>query len=165
MMVRQTSKAAYNAIRTNGLLSKRRWQVYDFVYHHGPCTAKEVTSALRKGDEDSGGYNTRLSELRDAGVVVEVGTRKCASSGHTVILWDVTDSLPVKVKRPKTRLQATREELKEVKALLKESYGLLNDGCHDDFLDRAAKALGIKRKRKILALVRERGIIKGLSAT
>lgn len=97
MSVRQTSIDAFNAIKDSGLLSTRRWQVYEYLFKNGPCTAKQVTGNLRSGLQDSGGYNTRLSELRRMGVVQEVGKVECPESGHNVILWDVTDKMPKKL--------------------------------------------------------------------
>lgn len=96
-MARDTSIEAFNKIRDNGLLSKRRMQVYEYLFEHGPCTAKQVTGNLRQGLQDSGGYNTRLSELRRMGVVKEVDKIVCPESGQKVILWDVTSNMPTEI--------------------------------------------------------------------
>lgn len=97
MSSRDTSVEAFKIIRENGLLSKRRMEVYKYLYENGPCTAKQVTGNLRQGLQDSGGYNTRLSELRRMGVVKEVDKVKCDESGQMVILWDVTSEIPKKL--------------------------------------------------------------------
>ncbi len=99
-MVRETSIAAFNAIKENGLLSKRRFQVYDFVFHNGPVTARQVTKALLRQGENSGNFATRLSELRTAGVVREVGKVLDPETGMSVLSWDVTAKLPVKFDKP-----------------------------------------------------------------
>lgn len=98
-MTRQTSIDAYRTIESQGLLSALRFRVYEHLFHNGPCTAKEVDIALRDPTQASGVYQTRLSELRDLGVVREIGKKTCQYSGHSVILWDVTKSLPKAKKR------------------------------------------------------------------
>ena len=86
-MVRETSAAAYHEIVESGLLSKRRLQVYEYLYRNGPCTARQVSEGV------PGGWK-RLGELRDLGVVAEIGQTVCGVTAKTVILWDVTSDLP-----------------------------------------------------------------------
>ncbi len=97
-MIRETSIISYNTIRDSGLLSKRRWEVYDVLYHHGPATGAELAMFYRKKYGASSPSNpntlTRLGELRDMGVVTELGSRICSVTGQTVINWDVTSKLP-----------------------------------------------------------------------
>lgn len=92
--VRETSLKAYRAILNSGLLSKMRMVVYKWLYHHGPATAGVVESEM--GSKDA---HKRLSELRDRGVVKELGATNCPISGKEVILWDVTSKLPRKLKK------------------------------------------------------------------
>lgn len=96
MTVRQTSAEAYHTIQANGLLSKRRWEIYDALYRHGPKTGSELFKCLTLYGENPTHSNivTRLGELRDLGVAAEVGKKECEVSGMRVILWDVTDNLP-----------------------------------------------------------------------
>jgi hypothetical protein len=98
-VVRETSLEAFEYIRENGLLSKRRWQVYEYVFRHGPCTAAQVVFGLRQPQEQSGTYNTRLSELERMGLIKELGETVCQFTNRTVILWDVTKELPKKLCR------------------------------------------------------------------
>jgi len=102
-MTRQTSINCYNEIRDNGLLSKRRLEVYDILYHNGPITAGELFQlGLRGGvwnNAVKGGICARLTELRDAKVAAEVGLKVCSSSNKEVILWDVTSNLPTTPKK------------------------------------------------------------------
>lgn len=104
-MTRQTSIEAYNVIKENGLLSKRRWEVYDVLFHNGPLTAGEIgkhmsgyRSAVSTADRN---IHARLSELKKFGVVFEVRERICSITGMTVIECDVTDRLPIKLEKPK----------------------------------------------------------------
>lgn len=109
-MTRQTSAVAYHEIQANGLLSKRRWEVYDILYRHGPLSCAQIIKIHRKENGNilstTGSLSTRLSELRDSEVVQEVSENfVCPITNHTVILWDVTKSLPKKLekKRPKQK--------------------------------------------------------------
>lgn len=104
-MVRQTSIEAYNKIKENGLLAKRTWEVYDTLFNFGPLTGREVFDRLGKK-----GFTThtasRLSELRDRCAITEVGKKVCSVTGMKVILWDVTDRVPVKLDKHKTKCKA-----------------------------------------------------------
>lgn len=100
--MRQTSVDAYNQIKSEGLLSVRRWETYDPLYHHGPMTAGQVGLLLPgKGRAASGNVHARLGELRERGVVMELGTVICPVTQQRVILWDVTANIPLKLEKPK----------------------------------------------------------------
>jgi len=104
-MTRDTSLEAYKKIKENGMLGKRKMEIYDVVFRHGPLTANEAFNILklekyRNLNFDSN-TNSRFTELRDCGCLQEVGKKKCKITGNTVILWDVTKSLPVKMEKPK----------------------------------------------------------------
>lgn len=101
-MTRKTSIEAYNTIKQNGLLSQRRFEVYDFVFHNGPVTAKQVWKTINP-NVATGGITTRLSELRDLGLIDEVGLRIDETTGMNVTLWDVTGKLPIKPEKKKKK--------------------------------------------------------------
>ncbi|NJL25037.1 MAG: hypothetical protein HC902_07595 [Calothrix sp. SM1_5_4] len=99
MTTRQTSINAFRQIEADGLLSRRRFEVYEMLYQYGPMTLSQLTNAAYKklGHAfNSGNFGTRLSELRSVGVAQELGTTKCPITGREVILWDVTDALPAR---------------------------------------------------------------------
>jgi len=98
MKTRQTSIDCYNEIRANGLLSKRRFEVYEALLSSAPCTSSE---AIRNAKTTFGvfGVSSRFTELRDLGVIYEVRTRECTVTGRNVIEWDLTDRLPIKIKK------------------------------------------------------------------
>lgn len=102
-MVRETSYAAYCEIRDKGLLSERRFQVYEQLYLHGPCTTNELfhRSTLKLPSNSNVNISARLGELRDMGVVTEIRQRPCSITGMLVIEWGVTDKLPQKFKPTK----------------------------------------------------------------
>ena len=116
MNIRQTSIDCYNKIKQEGLLSKRRLQVYESIYNSAPCTASEVFKEKNLKTNQSG----RFTELRDLGVIYEKGERTCSITGKNVIEWDLTDRLPVNIKNPnKTKKQRLDAALNSLRVLYK----------------------------------------------
>ena len=114
--MRQTSIDCFNQIKQEGLLSKRRLQVYESIYNSAPCTASEVFKEKNLKTNQSG----RFTELRDLGVIYEKGERVCSITGRNVIEWDLTDRLPITVKNPnKTKKQKIDAALKSLRELYK----------------------------------------------
>jgi hypothetical protein len=114
MDTRQTSIDCYNNIKANGLLSKRRFEVYEALIKISPCTATELQNSM---DFNNGGRDCmkRISELRDLGVIYERRERNCSITGKMVIEWDLTDKLPSKEKAPVvTKKQKIEEILNEI---------------------------------------------------
>lgn len=94
--MRETSLDAYRTIEANGMLSRRRWEVYSYTFHNGPTTAKRAWRALAP-QSNSGVITTRFSELQERGVLKDVGQEVDEDSGMMATLWDVTADLPRKV--------------------------------------------------------------------
>lgn len=97
--MRTTSVAVYKEINESGLLSKRRLEVYNILATFGEMTSGEVFSKIMK-ERDMNGISqsrARFTELRQMGVIEEVGTKKCRVTGHNVILWGITNQLPKKL--------------------------------------------------------------------
>ena len=114
MSIRQTSIDCYNNIKANGLLSKRRFEVYEALIKISPCTATELQNSM---DFNNGGRDCmkRISELRDLGVIYERRERNCSITGKMVIEWDLTDKLPSKEKAPVvTKKQKIEEILNDI---------------------------------------------------
>lgn len=99
MGTRQTSINCYNQIKAEGLLSKRRFEVYEAIYNSAPCTTNEALKNIQSG---SHGVGSRTTELRELGVIYEKGVRECRVTGRKVIEWDLTNKLPGKRKTPKS---------------------------------------------------------------
>ncbi|MEJ7644312.1 MAG: hypothetical protein WKF87_06935 [Chryseolinea sp.] len=99
--MRQTSLATYHEIVASGLLSKRRLEVYDVLFHHGPMSANDLIRRIIRDHPyaNQTGWNARFSELQRMGAIKEVGTKKDEVSGHECIVWDVTHTLPVKIEK------------------------------------------------------------------
>ena len=111
--VRQTSVWAYMAIRSNGLLSRKRWQVYSYIFYHGPTHGPEI------GEHVTGGWK-RVSELIDLGVVEEVGLTTNKKTNMTVYEVDVTKSLPFgKIRTRSSSKKGEKALLKDINLLLK----------------------------------------------
>jgi len=118
--IRQTSIDCYRQIEAEGLLSKRRWEIYNILYHHGPMSSNETFdySKLKGVDGYRHNANARMTELRDLGVVMEIGTKVCSKTGRTVIEWDVTDLLPKKLIKP-TKKERVEKALNMLRFLYK----------------------------------------------
>lgn len=96
MKARQTSIDCYNQIREEGLLSNMRFRVYSALLAMGkPSTTREVYATMNVIKQEA----TRFTELRKLGVIYEVQNRKCNITGRTSIEWDLTDRLPIKIKK------------------------------------------------------------------
>lgn len=98
--MRQTSIDVYHQIRDEGLLSKRRLQVYETIYLHGPITQMETAKIADILDHS---VTPRFAELEKMGVIATVGERDCTRTGRKVLMWDVTGRLPTKFEKPHTR--------------------------------------------------------------
>ncbi len=104
MSARETSILAYNQMKESGVLGKRRWEVYDWLYDHGPATTRRVTDALTFGTtSDSDCYRPRLAELDQMGVIRCVGETVCELTKMTVKVWDVTSKVATEKPAPKAK--------------------------------------------------------------
>lgn len=127
MKTRQTSIDCYNKIKQEGLLSKRRLEVYEAILSTAPCTSSE---AIRNAKTTFGvfGVSSRFTELRDLGVIYEKGEKKCSITGRNVIEWDLTDRLPVNVKKTiKTKKQKINDALNLLRVLYKNKDTSTNE--------------------------------------
>jgi hypothetical protein len=115
MNTRQTSIDCYNQIKSEGLLTKRRFEVYEAIYNSAPCTASEVFKAKHLKTNQSG----RFTELRELGVIYEKGERKCSITGRNVIEWDLTNRLPIKVE---SRTNTKKDRVNNALNALRELY-------------------------------------------
>jgi uncharacterized protein YwgA len=118
-----TSAIAYRTIKDSGLLSEMRWRVYDILYHHGPLLGSQV-SALYKRDHLTTSYSetvrNRITELRDLGVVIEVGHAIDPITKMSAILWDVTDQLPQKKLEKK---ESSKQKIKRLEQRITQLEG------------------------------------------
>jgi len=129
MNTRQTSIDCYNKIKSNGLLSKRRFEVYEKLLTIAPCTASELQKSM---DFNNGGRDCmkRVSELRDLGTIYEKRERKCNVTGKIVIEWDLTDRLPVKTK---VTTETKKERINNALNALRKLYKTKNTSSDLDW--------------------------------
>lgn len=132
-MVRETSLEAYNYIKESGILSKRRMEVYEYLFHNGPATAQQVYRALSNMANPSS-YLGRLCELRRMGAVQELDKVICKYTGRNVILWDVTKDKPVVPPKEKS-LKKRYQELLQYCQRLEEENSILRKELHKDQLE------------------------------
>lgn len=116
-MARKTSIDAYNKIKANGLLKGLQWKVYDFATLHGPISERKAWLGISP-NSNSGTITARFAELKNKGVLEEVGRWACQDTGNVVLHWDVTADLPRKIN--KKEKPPTREELITALALQAE---------------------------------------------
>jgi hypothetical protein len=102
--IRQTSIEVFHQMEEK--LSERRWEAYKILFEYGPMTSNEIFEHARLHGNPNYRHNTnaRMTELRDLGVVKEVGKRPCGVTGHVVIEWDVTGELPKQEEKKVSKL-------------------------------------------------------------
>jgi len=108
-MTRRTSVSAYREIEANGLLSKRRLEVYECLFKDGPLTGAQVAVKIRRPNQVSETVRNRITELVKLGVAYEVKEVDCPVTHRQVILFDVTERLPKDYEKPKTKAQIIKE--------------------------------------------------------
>ena len=131
--MRQTSLSTYHQIKDEGLLSKLRMQVYSYVFHHGPCTAKQVAMGIMGEYKMGGTVSSRFSELERLGVIASAGTVVCPETNRMVTLWDVTKNLPEEPKKKLTNVDKIKR--------LKKAYMLLLPFAPDEAKLKAREIL------------------------
>lgn len=126
--VRQTSIDCYNQIKAEGLLSKRRLQVYEILLENGALTGTEVSILFKKkfnASSHSEGIRNRLTELLDRGVIYEKGIVTCKTTNRKVSLWDLTDNLPKDITdKPSRKQLRTNQALEALRELYKNRESL-----------------------------------------
>ena len=120
MKTRQTSIDCYNKIKSEGLLSNMRFKVYEAILRKAPCTSGEAFATMTTKENQISQSRARFTELRELGVIYEVQNRKCKITGMNVIEWDLTDRLPVNVKKSnKTKKNKIDDALNSLRELYK----------------------------------------------
>ncbi len=118
MSIRQTSIDCYNQIKAEGLLTKRRLEVYEAILKNAPCTSSEAMLNRLNSSNVLSQSRARFTELRELGVIYERGIKKCSVTGKNVIEWDLTDNLPINSKiihnTKKDRINNTLNALREL---------------------------------------------------
>ena len=125
MKTRETSIDCYNQIKRDGSLSKMRFEVYSALLSMGkPSTTREVYETMNVIKQEA----TRFTELRKLGVIYEVQNRKCTITGRTSIEWDLTDRLPINIKKTnKTKRHRINDAINSFRELYKNKDSSTNE--------------------------------------
>ena len=118
MTSRQTSIDAYNEIKNGNLLKTVRLEVYECLYAHGPMTQMELCRKINNPKRQDRSYMPRFAELKDMGVIQEIGQKVCSVTGRGVICWDVTDQLPRKLDSKIT--ESKNEKIKRLEEMVSD---------------------------------------------
>lgn len=88
----------YHQIKSEGLLPRRRFEVYEALYRYRPATGAEFVrkAGLTSSPND---VRSRLSELERQGVVHSTRNKVCDVTGKHTCLWEVAARLPVPLER------------------------------------------------------------------
>lgn len=122
-MVRRTSLDAYNEIKRNGLLSKRRLEVYEIIFENQPITGSQVSTIFKRQsglNTNSENVRNRITELKEAGVVEECGYTVDPVTNMTVLNFKTTNELPKKLVRKATKREKKDVVLEELRKLYKK---------------------------------------------
>jgi len=84
--IHDNSRDAYHAEAER--IGKRAQMVRDWFKANGPGTDRDVMRGL--GFSEPNAVRPRCTELVDAGVLVEVGSRRCPVTGKTVRVLDLS---------------------------------------------------------------------------
>ena len=114
MGINQNSLDAFNHIKKNGLLSDKRLKVYQiFVHNPQGLTGSEVSDIYKKNyptSQHSETIRNRITELRDMGVLDEVGNVVCSFTKRNVMKYKSNEKMPIKL-QPKKSLNTSIDEI------------------------------------------------------
>jgi len=130
MNVRQTSIDCYYEIKSEGLLTKRRLEVYEAIFKNAPCTSSEAMLNNLNSSNVLSQSRARFTELRELGVIYEKGIKKCSVTGRNVIEWDLTDRLPIEIK---TSGNSKKDRIKKAINALRELYKNKSIASNEDW--------------------------------
>lgn len=131
-MARITSIETYRKIRDQGLLSKKRLNVYEILVENGSLTGGELASLYKHVFNDAARHSesirNRLTELRDLGVIEEQGVRPCSISGRKSIVWAYNGKFPRRIsekQRLKKQITAAKKRLAKLERKFQIKFGEL----------------------------------------
>ena len=120
-MTQRTSIETYTEIKNSGLLSEKRWKVYDIFYQlNRPLTGAEVSQIYKANypsSQHSETIRNRITELKDMGLLAEFEIVDCAFTGRKVCTFITTNNLPEKLEKKETLNQKLDKILEEIKLL------------------------------------------------
>jgi len=131
---RLTTLQAYHKLRDFGGLAAGRWHVFDLVWHRGPGTSAEILEEdIRTHPQRALTQSrARFTELRDMGLIAELGIVTCRVTGNRAILYDVTGRAePLPLPRKRKRDSTKRQLLEEAHRIATEALLVLGKASAD----------------------------------
>ena len=120
-MTQRTSIETYTEIKISGLLSEKRWRVYDIFYQlNRPLTGAEVSQIYKSNypsSQHSETIRNRITELKEMGLLAEFEVVDCTFTGRKVISFITTNNLPEKLEKKETLNQKLNRILKQIESL------------------------------------------------
>jgi DNA-binding transcriptional regulator YhcF (GntR family) len=120
-MTQRTSIETYYEIKNSGLLSEKRWKVYDIFYQmNRPLTGAEVSQIYKANypsSQHSETIRNRITELKEMGLLAEFEMVDCTFTGRKVYTFVTTNNLPEKLEKKETLNQKLDKILEEIKLL------------------------------------------------
>jgi DNA-binding transcriptional regulator YhcF (GntR family) len=120
-MTQRTSIETYYEIKNSGLLSEKRWKVYDIFYQmNRPLTGAEVSQIYKANypsSQHSETIRNRITELKEMGLLAEFEIVDCTFTGRRVYTFVTTNNLPEKLEKKETLNQKLDKILEEIKLL------------------------------------------------
>lgn len=129
-MIRQTSIDAYLDAIDRGVVSQRRFEVLvavcTFSNEKTGITANEtwekISNSTGKKLRHDSNTRARFTELREMGLLKELGTRKCNITGVKCIAWYPTFSTNVEKITKKNKIDLLLQKERERCALIAEKW-------------------------------------------
>lgn len=120
-MTQRTSIETYTEIKNSGLLSEKRWRVYDIFYQNNrPLTGAEVSQIYKSNypsSQHSETIRNRITELKEMGLLAEFEVVDCTFTGRKVFSFITTNNLPDKLEKKETLNQKLDKILSQIKTM------------------------------------------------
>lgn len=123
-MVQKTSVQTYHAIKNSGILADKRMKVYDIFYENPEgLTGTQVSNIFKQlhpTAQHSETIRNRITELRDMGVLTEVGLVECEVTKRQVMKFMLNDNMPVPLPKKKTLNERVDDVLESITLFSKQ---------------------------------------------
>ena len=105
-MIQKTSVETYYAIKNSGLISDKRLKVFDIFWEHPDGLTGTQVSEIFKNKYPSSKHSetirNRITELRNMGVIDEIGVVECDFTNRKVMKFAISNRLPVPLEKKLT---------------------------------------------------------------
>lgn len=105
-MINSVSIEVYHSIKNSGILSDKRMKVYDIFYENQQgLTGSEVSEIYKSkypSSKHSETIRNRITELRDMGVLDEIGIVTCQYTNRSVTKFRLNHKMPTSLEKKET---------------------------------------------------------------